>query len=78
MTNPSSPIIDFYPSGNQSIQICLVFCFPFCWLFLGANFSPNFLVDFELDMNGKRFAWQVLFGIPGLGYFHCLMGFGIQ
>lgn len=58
MTDPNSPIVDFYPLG-------MIIAMPenkkFSCLFrlLLIILLRRFLSDFEVDMNGKRFAWQV-------------------
>ena len=58
MSDPSSPIIDFYPIGMLILQsrIYQILLQP------SANYNPSLHVysaDFEVDMNGKRFSWQV-------------------
>nr|XP_029117806.1 5'-3' exoribonuclease 3 isoform X3 [Elaeis guineensis] len=61
MTDPNSPIVDFYPTGNvlyshRGLYSCLR--------------SKTFLVlllcwpDFEVDMNGKRYSWQGVVKLP--------------
>lgn len=54
MTDPNSPIIDFYPTG-MFFQI-MNFGSPPRLTWHTALFL---LSEFEVDMNGKRFAWQV-------------------
>lgn len=58
MTDPNSPIIDFYPLGmflmncrieNKFQNFHRIVCI----------FNTDFMSDFDVDMNGKRFAWQV-------------------
>ena len=59
MTDPSSPIAEFYPPGMCFFSAELVLfivvlsnpCLSFSFFFRCA--------DFEIDMNGKRYSWQV-------------------
>lgn len=56
MTDPNSPIADFYPTGMRFLQIGLFHCG------IVQSMSLIYLLwcaDFEVDMNGKRYAWQV-------------------
>lgn len=61
MTNPSSPIFHFYPAGKiDNLFINFVFC-DILHIFLFWYYIDTFLTDFEIDMSGKKFAWQVLY-----------------
>ncbi|KAJ9516877.1 hypothetical protein QJQ45_027272, partial [Haematococcus lacustris] len=52
MTNPASPIIDFYPTQFQ-LSFALL-CFATCW----------YLLQFEIDSEGKRAAWEGVVKVP--------------
>ena len=59
MTDPNSPIIDFYPTG---LLILLMWCALYYHIFDISCFlihDPIYYADFEVDMNGKRYSWQV-------------------
>jgi len=59
MTDPSSPIFHFYPAGEITCRLNLYSAV--CNIFSYSDiYMDTFLTDFEIDMNGKRFAWQVL------------------
>ena len=56
MTDPESPIISFYPHGEYNASFLLVSFYPQVFYYL---VNLDLCLDFEIDMNGKRRAWQV-------------------
>lgn len=68
MTDPNSPIIDFYPTGIDLKALFWLIITYYYILHMKSStliFISSFLLDFEVDMNGKRFSWQVCFLVVG-------------
>jgi len=64
MTDPSSPIIDFYPTGMLILLICEVLDIIFHLIHI-----LIYCADFEVDMNGKRYSWQVSYSSKSTSIF---------
>jgi 5'-3' exonuclease len=57
MSDPESPIIDFYPEGKRVIYLghsMQLYIKIFADLMIRFSYA-----DFDVDMNGKKYAWQV-------------------
>ncbi|CAJ1961020.1 unnamed protein product [Sphenostylis stenocarpa] len=61
MTDPSSPILQFYPAGEIT---CPLLTYSARFYRVSGITCVAFLTDFEIDMNGKRFAWQGVAKLP--------------
>uniref|UniRef100_A0A0D9V8E9 5'-3' exoribonuclease n=1 Tax=Leersia perrieri TaxID=77586 RepID=A0A0D9V8E9_9ORYZ len=63
MSDPNSPIIDFYPIGILILMVQNICC---CILPVNnfTSISSIYNADFEVDMNGKRYSWQGIAKLP--------------